>query len=61
MKSSRQCSSLQLSHSCGEYKVPLFLLWCVWCVEFEKDNVTVLHNVVPSLLSVLPSRLRNSR
>ena len=34
-----------------------FLLGGVGCVEFEKDNVPVLHHVVSSLLSVLSSRL----
>lgn len=35
----------------------LFLFGCVGCVEFEKDNVSVLHDVVPALLPVFPSSL----
>lgn len=33
------------------------LLWCIWCIEFEKDDVSILNNVVSSLLSVFSSRL----
>lgn len=32
-------------------------LWCIWCVEFEKDDVSILNGVVSSLLSVFPSCL----
>lgn len=33
----------------------------VGCVEFEKDNVAILHDVVPPLLPVFPSSLRGKR
>lgn len=34
-----------------------FLFRCIGCVEFEKDNVAVLHHVVPALLPVFSSSL----
>lgn len=36
---------------------PSLLLGCVWRVEFEEDDVTILNGVVPTLLSVLASSL----
>lgn len=33
-------------------------LWCIRCVEFEKDDVSILNRVVSSLLSVFPSCLK---
>lgn len=33
--------------------VSLFL-WRVWCVKFEKDDVSIFNDVVSSLLSVFP-------
>lgn len=35
-----------------------FLFGCIRCVEFEKDDIPVLHDVVPALLPVFPSSLR---
>lgn len=37
-----------------------FLLRCIGCVEFEKDNVSILHNVVPALLSVFSCSLKQT-
>lgn len=37
-----------------------FLLRCIGCVEFEKDNVSILHNVVPALLSVFSCSLNEA-
>lgn len=48
-----------LSSPSGERVVSLFLFGGVGCVEFEKDNVPVIHYVVPALLSVFPRSLRN--
>lgn len=42
------------SHCFGSW----FLLGCVGCVELEKDNIAVLHNVVPALLPVFSRSLK---
>lgn len=41
-----------------DYVLSWFLFRRIGCVEFEKDNISILHDVVPALLPVFPSSLR---
>lgn len=41
-----------------DYVLSWFLFRRIGRVEFEKDNISILHNVVPALLPVFPSSLR---